>query len=342
MSTHQISCLAQHYNPTDVNPFAGVTANQIAKETNIEIAKCEQILKLLVSFANSNLINCILCEMYFLLQTPNSSLVEPSTYGVPSTFMGSCKDSSIYYPPFRNCLPCAPFSLVSKPIIAFQEALANFNLQSEDVVLNFKDLAVQFLQNMGTRAFTQEHEMYVTLLQSFRNVLSTLEGVTVDKWSTPNNSRKGKPIETDGAVMVNDMPCIVLEANIFDLASKANPVMEAIGYFQYMINSKGAENLTCALLVAITGDLMSIYGCHVFVGSHGDKQLLVELLCPPLSLRYYETISWHLDYIASVLYGFVCFVENILKDSPKLECCQLTLAKFCELLSIQNMHPTKY
>ena len=277
--------------------------------------------------------------MYFLLQTPNLSLTAPSKYGVPSTFMSSHNDSCIYYPPFRNCSPCAPLSLVSKPIIVFQEALANFNLQSEDVVLRYKGLAVQFLLKMGTHPFTHDHSMYTPLLQCFRNILSSLKNVTVEQWSTPS-LRGGNPIETDGTVMVNNTPCIVLEAKRFDLTSKANPVMEAIGYFQYMINSKGAANLTCALLIAISGDLMSIYGCHAFVDSRGDKQLLVELLCPPISLRFNESISWHLDYIASVLYGFVCFVEHISKDAPKLEFCPLTLAKILQKFS-QLFTPTK-
>ena len=56
--------------------------------------------------------------------------------------------------------------------------------------------------------------------------------VVVDRWSTPNNSMKGKSFETIGTVMVNDMPCIVLEAKGFDTTSKANPIMEAIGYTQ--------------------------------------------------------------------------------------------------------------
>ena len=50
LSTDQIKSLAQNYNPTNVNPFAGVTVDQIAKITKIDMAQCKQILKLLVSF----------------------------------------------------------------------------------------------------------------------------------------------------------------------------------------------------------------------------------------------------------------------------------------------------
>ena len=85
---------------------------------------------------------------------------------------------------------------------------------------------------------------------------------------------------------------------------------------------------------------MCIYGCHAFVDSRGDKQLLVELLCPPLSLQFNYNISWHLDYIASVVYGFVCFVENISEDAPKLEFCQLppvnSLSTICTQKTIRK------
>lgn len=263
--------------------------------------------------------------MHFLLQkSTTASLDAPSTFGAPATFISNCGDGSIYFFPFtKEVLPCAPLSLVSKPIIAFQKALTEFKNCGEDVILQFQRLAIQFLYQMGSCAFTLEQSMYMPLQEVFRVVLSNISGVVVSAWSHPER----KKIQSDSAVIVHSKPCIILECKIFDLSSKVNPVLEAIGYFQHMINVYGSANLTCALLVAIVGDLMSIYGCHAFVKDDGDKQLLVELLCPPLSLRFNDSVSWHLDYIASVLYGFVCFVKYISNDTSKLEFCPLTLAK---------------
>ena len=69
--------------------------------------------------------------------------------------MYNTSNDSIYFPPFHNCLPCAPLSLVSYPIIAFQKALADFNNPSEDVVLRFQGLAVQLLHRHSHERFLQ-------------------------------------------------------------------------------------------------------------------------------------------------------------------------------------------
>ena len=84
--------------------------------------------------------------------------------------------------------------------------------------------------------------------------------------------------------MVNGLPCIVVEAKALQSISPANPVLQANGYFQHMVNSFGSVNLTCALLVTFDGDSMSIYECHAFVNFDGSKQLLIDLLCHPLLL----------------------------------------------------------
>ena len=262
--------------------------------------------------------------MHFLLQTPKS-IVSPSTFAIPKDFLTRYNDGSISYVPFIKSVPCAPLSLVSKPIIAFQTALTNFKHLSEDEMLSYQDHAVHFLHKM--RTITNEGDMYEPLQAMFHYILSHLCDVEVDRRKTANCSGKGH-IECDGSVKVNNIPCIIVEAKGY--TSSTNPVLQAIGYFQHMVKTYGSGNLTCALLVVVMGDLMSIYGCHAFVNGDGNKQFLVELLCPPLSLRFGEGIEWCLDSIASVLYGFVCFVQYISKDAPKLEFCHLTLAKILD------------
>ena len=322
----QLKRLAGQYDPKYICKIP--TPSELAAQTKIDVDKCQQIITLMVSFQLLTRLQYI--EMHFLLQTPQS-VQPPSMYGIIKNFP---QDGSIYCDRFtNNVVPCSDLSLVSKPIIAFQEALTRFKGLSANNKLLYQHHAVKLLHTIEALDLTNEQIMYDLIQSLFRDILTDVKHVSVGRWSTPNKSGMGQHIQCDGSVLVKGLPCIVAKAKALQSKSPANPVLQAIGYFQHMVNSFGSINLTCALLVTFDGDWMSIYGCHAFVNFDGSKQLLVDLLCHPLLLRFKKNFQCLLENIASVLYGIVCFVEHISKDAPKLESCPLTLAKILQKVS---------
>ena len=77
----------------------------------------------------------------------------------------------------------------------------------------------------------------------FRDILSHLRDVKVDSWKTPNSSGKGHDIECDISVTVNNIPCIIVEANGY--TSSTNPVLQAIGFFQHMVKTWFRKSNMC-------------------------------------------------------------------------------------------------